>query len=466
MAEPSLRKRIWGWWFFDWASQPYHTVLVTFVFGPFFALIASEHLMSQGLSEDAADAWAQSYWSWTLMAAGLVIGIGGPIMGALADTAGRRTPWIAFFTAVAVVGAALLWTAEPDGSNLFWALTIFAIGFIGAEFALIFVNAQLPGLGSRDQIGKISGSGFAFGYTGGLVALAILLVFFVEQSTGKTIAGLSPALGLDATAKEGTRAAGPFVAVWFALFMVPYFLWVREVRDPGRRHSWKAAMSNLGSSIRGLAKRPSLASYLGGSMFYRDALNGLYSFGGTYALLALNWEVTLVGVFGIVSGLAAAAFSQIGGQLDRRFGPKPVIKTAIFGLILVCLTVANMSREALFGVALPEDSVLPDVVFFTCGVFIGGLGGVLQAASRTLMVRHTDPETATESFGLYGLSGRATAFLAPSLIGLVTAASGNVRFGMVPLIFLFLLGLVLLRWVNADGDRAEQWADEHTPSAS
>ena len=454
MAEPSLKKRIWGWFFFDWASQPYHTVLLTFIFGPFFASVATEHFMTTGLGEQSADARAQSIWSLCLTITGLVVGFGGPVMGALADTAGRRMPWIIAFSAMFLVGASGLWWTEPDGSNLMWALIFFAIGFIGAEYALIFTNAQLPSLGTPQEIGKISGSGFAFGYIGGLISLAIILVFFVEQANGRTIAGLAPAFGLDPEMREGTRIAGPFTALWFAIFMIPYFLWVREVREEKRKTSLKTALSNLGNSIRGLVHRPSLASYLGSSMLYRDALNGLYGFGGTYALLVLNWEVTQVGVFGIISVLAAAGFSWLGGGLDKRFGPKPVIIATIIGLMLVCLTIVNMSRESLYGITLATDSAVPDMVFFGCGIMIGGLGGVLQAASRTMMVRHADPDTPTESFGLYGLSGRATSFVAPALIGSVTALTESARLGVAPLIFLFLLGLVLLPWVKPDGDRA------------
>jgi UMF1 family MFS transporter len=145
---------------------------------------------------------------------------------------------------------------------------------------------------------------------------------------------------------------------------------------------------------------------------------------------------------------------------DKRFGPKPVIIISILGLMAVCFTIVNMSRDSFFGVALAESSSLPDTVFFGCGMLIGGLGGVLQAASRSLMVRHADPNTVTESFGLYGLSGRATAFLAPALIGIVTATTANARLGVAPLIFLFLSGLILLRWVKADGDRADPWAEQ------
>ena len=93
------------------------------------------------------------------------------------------------------------------------------------------------------------------------------------------------------------------------------------------------------------------------------------------------------------------------------------------------------------------------MVFFGCGVLIGGMGGILQSASRSLMVRHTDPALPTESFGLYGLSGRATAFVAPALIGLVTTMTGSARIGVSPLIGLFLLGLLLLRWVKPQGDQ-------------
>ncbi len=452
----SAKRRILGWFFFDWATQPYHTVLLTFVFGPFFAATATAYFASTGLPEQAADARAQSLWSLCLTLSGLAVGLGAPLLGALADTSGRRMPWIVGFSLIYVLGASALWWTDPAGSNLTFALIAFAIGFIGAEYALIFTNAQLPGLADREDIGRISGSGFAFGYLGGLIALVLVLTLLVEQASGKTLIGIAPAFGLlDAEAKEGARAAGPFVALWFIVFMIPYFLWVREVKPAGTKASVRTALRRLAASVRALRTRSSLASFLGGSMLYRDALNGLYGFGGTYALLVLNWEITRVGVFGIVSVIAAAAMSWVGGRLDARFGPKPVVIGAALGLIFVCITITNMTRETFFGVALIPGSTLPDTTFMICGIMIGGLGGSLQAASRSLMVRHTDDGAETEGFGLYGLTGRATAFLAPALIGLVTAVTGDVRNGVIPLIGLFILGLFLLRWTNAEGDRAD-----------
>ena len=144
--------------------------------------------------------------------------------------------------------------------------------------------------------------------------------------------------------------------------------------------------------------------------------------------------------------------------MDRRIGPKPVIVVMVCILTFVCFVIVNTSLTHVFGVAVPEGSNLPDLVFYTCGVFIGGMGGILQSASRSMMVRHTLPEKATAGFGLYALSGRATAFLAPALIGVVTAISGDARIGISPLVGLFIMGLVLLLWVHPKGEYNSSYA--------
>jgi UMF1 family MFS transporter len=165
----------------------------------------------------------------------------------------------------------------------------------------------------------------------------------------------------------------------------------------------------------------------------------------------LGWSVIQIGVFGIIGAVSAAILTFAGGLADARLGPKPVIRAAIWILIAVCLLVVSMTRDSLFGMALPAGSTLPDLLFYLCGALIGGAGGALYSASRSLMVRHADPARATEAFGLFALSGRATAFLAPMAITLATWMSGSVRAGLV----LFALGLFLLGWVNKNGDRAE-----------
>jgi UMF1 family MFS transporter len=183
-------------------------------------------------------------------------------------------------------------------------------------------------------------------------------------------------------------------------------------------------------------------------------LNALYAFGGVYAVLVLGWSTLWLGYFGIISVITAAVFTYVGGRFDTKVGPKPVIIFCIILLTIVSTIIVGMSRTHVFGIQLAADSMVPDIIFFVCGSVIGGAGGAIYAASRSMMVRHTNPERPTEAFGLFALSGKATAFIAPLMIGIFTTITGNVQLGFLPVIFLFLLGLVMLLWVNKDGDRA------------
>jgi len=450
-SSPEGRRSIWGWWAFDWASQPYFTLGLTFVFGPYFANVASNYYLGTGLDEVAADAQAQSLWSLGQTLTGVVIALCAPVLGAMADNAGRRMPWVVLFSVFYVVGAAGLWFLMPDGGFLIGALICFGIGLIGAEFTTIFTNSLLPELGRKEEIGRISGSGFAVGYAGGVTALFIMLLLFVEQDNGRTLAGVAPMLGLDPHTLQGTRFVGPFMALWYVIFMIPFALWVREVRRTPKPGGVARALGDLAALVRSLPRKRSLTAYLASSMFYRDALNALYAFGGTYAALVLNWTITQVGIFGIVAAITSAIATWLGGRVDERTGPKPLVIWMILVLMGVCLFVLGMTRESIWGLGLAMGSGIPDTAFFICGAIIGGAGGVLQASSRTLMVRHAEPDKPTEAFGLYALSGKATAFLGPGLIFLTTSTLGDTRLGMLPLFGLFALGLLLLWWVNPEG---------------
>lgn len=438
----TARKRIWGWFFFDWASQPYNTLILTFIFGPYI-----NEVLGDGSK-------AQSAWGFGVAAAGIVIALLAPILGAMADTGGSRMRWIWLFSMLYVVGAAGVWLADPNDFNLILVLFFFGLGLIGMEFATIFTNSMLPDLGTPNEIGKISGNGWAFGYIGGLVALVIMLFLFAEDAEkGKTFIGLDPLFGLDASAREGTRFVGPLTAIWYAVFMIPFFLWVRDPKaTKAPKGAVTKALQDLKGTIRSLPGRKSLFAYLMSSMFYRDALNGMYVFGGIYAAGVLGWSVVDTGIFGILAIVTGAAFAWLGGRADAAFGPKPVIAVCILVLTLVAVGIVMVSRDSVFGVYVGPDSALPDITFYVLGALIGAAGGALQSASRTMMVRQGDPERMTEGFGLYALAGKATSFIAPFLIGVTTAISGSQQIGVSPLIGLFLIGLVLLIWVSPNGE--------------
>ena len=453
MSPVASRRRTFGWMMFDWASQPFYTLLLTFVFGPYFAATATQAFMAQGLPEPLADARAQSLWSLGQTVTGLAIALAAPVLGALSDAAGRRTAWVGALSALYVAATAGLWVVTPDGANLWTALVLIGLAMVAAEFATVLTNAILPDLqdGDPGRIGRVSGAGYALGYAGGVLSLLLVLTLFVETDSGRTLIGLDPALGLDPQSREGTRFVGPFTALWYAVFMIPFFALVRD--DPAvARPSVGRALQDLRVTLRGVLRRRSLAAFLAASMLYRDALAALYAFGGTYAVLVLDWPVTQVGVFGVVGAVTAAVASWAGGLADGRFGPRPVIRACVAILALACLGVTATSREMALGVTVPPGSPAPDLAFYALGAVIGGAGGVLQSASRTMMVRHADTGRPTEAFGLYALSGKATAFLGPGLIGLTTWATGSPRLGLVPVVGLFLLGALLLSWVLPDGD--------------
>ncbi|MGE3877227.1 MAG: MFS transporter, partial [Parvibaculaceae bacterium] len=192
------RRARFGWILFDWAAQPFFTLITTFVFAPYFAsAIAPDPTTGQAL------------WGFAASAAGLVIAICSPILGAIADVAGRHKPWIAIFGAMLVAGSAMLWFGTPGG-GVALVLVAFAIGTIGAEFATVFTNSMMPSLVPKERIGRLSGTGWATGYIGGLVSLVFTLGFLAANpQTGLTLFGLEPLFGLSAATREGDRAVGP-----------------------------------------------------------------------------------------------------------------------------------------------------------------------------------------------------------------------------------------------------------------
>ncbi|MFQ3301696.1 MAG: UMF1 family MFS transporter [Planktomarina sp.] len=462
--EQHLKKRVRGWMMFDWATQPFYTLGLTFIFGPYFASVAAEYFLTSGLDQASANASAQTIWSWGQAVAGLFVAIIGILAGAYADSTRRRMPWLWAASIVFVICSWMLWYMLPDGSAMWSSLIFFSMAFVAAELALVFTNAVLPSLGDRHEVGKISGSGAALGYTGGILSLFIMLFFFFDEAGKTFLIGLDPGFGLlDPETREGTRAVGPLIAIWFIIFMVPYFIWVREDKTLKPQGGFRQSMGALKLSLRGIVKRPSLFAFMGSQMFYRDALNGLYAFGGVYAVLVLEWGQTQLGVFGIIGGISAALGTWISGKYDHKVGPLPVIHFHIIVLVIVSLCIIGMSRTHFYGIILVEGSNLPDILLYACGSAIGASGGGIYSASRSMMVRHADPSRPTEAFGLFALAGKATAFLAPLLIGTFTYFLNDTRLGFAPIVGLFILGMFLLRWVNPDGDQ-KKWETSSMPA--
>lgn len=447
------RRGIWGWMLFDWAQQPFHTLIITFVFAPYFAA---------AVAPDAAR--GQELWGYATGIGGLLIALSSPVLGAIADASGPRKPWILVFSILGVIGCWALWFAVPGMENLTFVLLAIALAVFGMEFAAVFNNAMMPTLVPRAELGRLSGSAWGLGYLGGLITLVFVLGFLsASPETGRTLLGFEPLFGLDPAMREGDRASGPLTALWYVVFVLPMFLFTPDVvRKPSVSGAVKEGLSELGKTLRRLPGERSYFSFLMSSMFYRDALNALYAFGGIYAAGVLGWSIIQIGIFGILANITGAAGAWLGGRADQRYGPKVVVSWSILVLTFCCLLVISTTQTQVLFMTVADaagGSGLPDITFYVAGALIGAAGGSIQAASRTLLVDQVERDKVTEAFGLYALSGKATTFIGPLTIAFATAFFASEAFGLstqdaqrlgvTPIIVLFMIGLVLLPMVKS-----------------
>jgi MFS transporter, UMF1 family len=436
------RRGIFGWMMFDWAAQPFFTVIITFIFGPYFvAQLASD--------PDVGQAW----WGYTIAASGFVIAILSPVLGATADATGSRKRWIAAFAIVKIVCLALLWFAEP-GSPLIYPFLLIVVASIAAEVSIVFNDSMMPTLMTKDEIGKYSNIAWGLGYLGGMVVLILVVALMAgSPETGKTLLGLDPIFGLDPVAGEGARATGPLSAIWYAVFLLPLFLLTPDV---GTRRPLRAAVRQGLSEVKAtwweIRERTGILKFLIARMIYQDGVNGLIALGGTFAAGMFAWSTTEVGVFGIILTVVAIFGCIVASRLDLRLGAKTMVMAS-----LVCLLVATVGIIStgpgftLFGIVQlgNDDSgglfgTPAEKAYILFGLLIGLAFGPVQASSRSYLARSVEPEEAGRYFGFYALSGRATSFLAPFLVATVTAVSGSARLGMAVLIIFLLVGMVVL----------------------
>jgi UMF1 family MFS transporter len=410
---PPDRGAIAAWCLFDWASNAWPTVITTFVFAAY---------VTKGVAPTAEVGTA--WWGTATSIAALFVALSTPIAGAVADRAGRRKPWIAALTLLTVVVSALLWTIEPDPSDLLPAVVLVALGVIGFEAGQVFYNAMLAEIAPPRLIGRVSGWAWGLGYAGGLGCLGTCLGLLVLPDP--------PLLPLDPDAQEPVRFTGFVVAAWFALFSVPFFWRVPDRPSQGLNTGTAivAGFVQIRRALRELLpKHRRIAHFLLARMLYTDGLTTLFSFGGVYAAGTFGMDFQDVLIFGIVlnvtAGLGAAGFAWV----DDWIGPKRTILISLVGLIAVGVAALLVETE---------------IGLYIAGSFLGVFFGPAQAASRSLMARMAPAGERTEMFGLYALSGKATAFIGPALVGWVTYLAGSQRVGMATILVFFIAGLALL----------------------
>lgn len=445
---PAGRSAIFGWVLFDWAAQPYFTIINTFVYAPFFASAIA-----------ASPVEGQAMWGFATSAAGVAIALLSPVLGAIADASGRRKPWIAAFGLILVLGSAMLWFGRPGApETIAIVLFAFVLATIGAEFATVFNNSMMPSLVPPERIGRLSGLGWAIGYVGGMTSLILMLGFLVASpETGKTLIGLHPLFGLDPAAREGDRVAGPLTALWFLAFIIPLFLFTPDV--PARMpmgQAVKAGVTSLKETVIEVRKHRNVLTFLIANMIYQDGLIALFALGGIYAAGVFGWTTIEIGLFGILLTITGTAGALIGGRLDDAIGSKKVILGSIAFLIFAVVVILMIGRDHVFFVfpttpPAPGDgyfATVPERIYLVLGGMIGAAAGPMQAASRSLLCRLAPADRIGQFFGLFALSGKVTAFVGPFLSSVVTLAFNDQRAGLAMLVIMFTVGATILSTVR------------------
>ncbi|MEP0545867.1 MAG: MFS transporter [Rhodothermales bacterium] len=409
------RRAVWSWALYDFANSAFTTLVVTFVYATYFTqAIAADEISGTAL------------WTRGVTITAVAVAVLSPFLGAMADRGGLRKRYLLVATAICVGATTMTFFAEPG--EVVQALVWVVIANIAYEIGLVFYNAFLPDLAPPDRIGRISGAAWGLGYAGGLVALAVGLFGFVLPEVAP--------FGLDKATGEHIRATNLLVAAWFAVFAIPAFLFIREIRPEKRQTSlslFTSTAREIGGTFRSLGQYRQIVRLLVARLFYNDGLVTIFSLGGIYAAGTFGFTTEEIIYFGMALNLAAGLGAFLFGFVDDKVGGK---KTIYVSLVLLCVA----TLVAVFGQT--------KAMIWAAGLLVGLAAGPNQSASRSLLGRFVPDDKETEFYGFFAFSGKLTAFMGPLLFGILTTAFATQRAGVAVVLVFFFLGALVLTSVD------------------
>lgn len=459
-AEAARKVRLsqYAWVAFEWARNPYVILITIYVFAPYF---------TRDFIGDPVR--GQAIWSYISGAGGFLIAFAGPVLGAIADRGGRRKPWIGAFVLLMVPCTFMLWFAVPGGDISVMMLAVIIIAAnLAFEMTAVFHNAMLPTIGPTDEIGKISGWGLAAGNGGALILLVTMLYgIALPGDVDWAFLPEQPWFGLDPTAYETSRIAGPIAAVWMAIFAIPLFIYTpdRQSNALSASVAIRQGFLSLIDTVRKLKDYKNVGVYLLARMLYNDGKTAILTIGGIYASGIFGWGVIEMLIFGIVLTIFAVAGGFFGGWLDTNLGSKRAIFISIGGTMLALVLSVSIGPDHLFFFfpydyatsgpvwSFPYFQSVPEIVYIGVGFLTAVFITAAYANSRTMLARIAPEDMMAEFFGLYALSGTATAFVAHALVGVFTDVFNSQRAGYASILILLASGLVVMFWVREE--RAE-----------
>jgi MFS transporter, UMF1 family len=431
------------WALFEWARNPYILIITVYIYATYFTRdIVGDPVRGQAL-------WAsiQGY-------AGIGIAVLAPFLGAIADAGGRRKPWIAFFAILLALSTAALWFGKPGGAGIgFTGVAIaVAVSNIAYDGSLVFHAAMLPWVAPERRIGRWSGIAYALGNLAGIVLLIGILTFFYLPQ--------HPSLGLDRATHEPERVSGPLCALWFIAFAWPFFVWTpdRKGNQLPFLQTVRQGLVSVAETFRRVRQHRDVAIFLAARMFYNDGLNVMLAFGGIYAAGVFHWGAVESAVYGIILSVFAALGGWLGGNLSDHIGTRRALRLSLLVMIVAAVVSLGFAPNRLFFfiaypagkpvTALPLFRTAPELFYIATVMVIAVCLVATYANSRAMLARIAPQSRMTEFFGLFALSGEATAFLAPLAVAFATSISGSQQWGMAAIVGFLAAGLIGLGFVR------------------
>ena len=283
----------------------------------------------------------------------------------------------------------------------------------------VFCNSYLPDLSSTDNIGRISGYAWGLGFVGGLLALFLSLFLF------------------DINNPDEIRKINILVGIWFLLFSIPTFLFVKDrKKEKLKKEHIHSSFQSVKETFRSITNYREISRFLIARLFFNDGLITIFALGGVYAVGTLNFTFEEVMMLGIVLNLCAGGGSFLFGYIEDKIGANKVINISLVVLIVATL-IAYYSPE----------TAHPKQWFWVAGVLLGLMVGPNQSCSRSLMARLTPKEKQNEFFGFFALTGKATSFLGPLLFGIVTKFHSQ-QMALWVVVALLFIGFILFNKIN------------------
>ncbi|WP_064059098.1 MFS transporter [Prescottella equi] len=436
IGQAASRRQVAAWGLWDWGSAAFNAVIVTFVFSVY---------VTDAVGDDLPGSISASTWlGWSLGIAGFFIAVLAPVSGQRFDATGRRKRSLAVLTFLTIATMAAMFLVVDDYHYLWLGLVLLGVGSVIFELAGVPYNAMMRQVSTPENIGRVSGFGWAMGYFGGIVLLLVCYLGFIAgDGDSRGLLGLTTEGGLN------IRLVALLAAAWFAVFALPVLFAVpelpRSAADPG------AAKAGFVESYRVLwrdlkdlweADRRTVW-FLIASALFRDGLAGVFTFGAVLAVNVYGMASDSVLLFGVAANVVAALGAIVAGRLDDRVGPKAVIVASLVSMIAVGVVLIGVSGTLLFWIF---------------GLLLCLFVGPAQSSARTFLARITPPGREGQLFGLYATTGRAVSFLAPTLFGFFAWWFGADRAGIVGLLVVLGIGLAALAAVRApERDTAESF---------